>query len=650
MLQFRSKATGGELFVGRDDYLKNRTDGAFRGKPRLCNAIARANDPLRSRTEQDGFPWVTMVLGSGCVEARDLATGSSLEAYPALVRRILKGLDDLPDGTIPADLAGDFTASLIADRLGSSRQATGDVCDATDVHSEADRLGLFTAEVVLCAALLTKLYHHTKATSANAMNRFGDDIAILDDEQQISAEIRSSLLGPVLGILEALDEHETAKDSLPMLDALVKSIKTSLDKPAGGGRRPQLRSDQVKLMTEISWYILTEGTTVYPGWSDMLLHLSIQEDTPSLSAGLVRPKITELRRVPPLIMQRLAAVTEYSWSTLRGESSLRGESPRSDRDRFYDTAAAVLHEQVEYRSQLPKFFRSPLVSAFVTSFDLELEMALWCAPDAQPFVLAVPVNLLIGLPSSKDRAASTCWLGCIIRPAKQPNADLELNDLRNPAEWFVLNDVDLNGPLGSMPFIVRLNGCPLLKLPSLIDEQGAWKPFCLQLLSRLDITCPDEPSDEDDSPLDLEHAILIDEHAAMQQTAIELFTWGTGDTDTEIRHGIPLAITGTPNDHTARFWMVMGVQIGDSIVRYRFASQIASRDLTTRSDSNRVAPEHAGIVINRRIDESVHDLLHWYGFDVVRDDCESFREDLDHYVRHLIVHKRSKKDAECEIK
>jgi hypothetical protein len=273
---------------------------------------------------------------------------------------------------------------------------------------------------------------------------------------------------------------------------------------------------------------------------------------------------------------------------------------------------------------------------------------LW-SQDA-PFTLALPINVLVGIGS--DRTASTCWVGCRIQPARHGDLAAELRGLRTPGEWFMLNDPRRAKELENAPVVVRLNGCPLVSLPGLVGSDGRWTEFCEQILRTIDVRprpAPTTPPGR--QPVQVEHAVLVDEYAAMQLAAIELYTVHGGQADLNIRYGIPTAIAGVTTDSHARFWMVLGVQIGDSVVRYRFASQIASAGMAAVQKPNSVAPEHAGLVVNRRVDAGAHDLLHWYGFDVVKDDCESFHEDLDHYIEHLRApHRRSRPDEECDIR
>ena len=82
--------------------------------------------------------------------------------------------------------------------------------------------------------------------------------------------------------------------------------------------------------------------------------------------------------------------------------------------------------------------------------------------------------------------------------------------------------------------------------------------------------------------------------------------------------------------------MMMGVQVSDSSIRYRFTSQMTvPTSIDGESVKKAASPSRAGLVVNWRTDDTVRDLLGWYNFDVVTDRCENFQVDLQHYLRHL---------------
>ncbi|MGH3785205.1 MAG: hypothetical protein ACRDRG_01340 [Pseudonocardiaceae bacterium] len=644
MLRFISRRTQGESFTGRRDYLKAKAGEAF-DPVWICHAMERANMPLGRRYQEHGFPWMTLVLGSGCLEAREAADGLSVDDLPDAVMALLADQEELPDGSDPARLARVFTESLIEDRLGlrmhTEAPNPAEAPRSVDLASAVTQL---TAPLVLATALLTRLYHQVRAARPRATSRFGDDVAVVEPELRIADEITASVLEPVRKLMGMLDK-EARRDKDRMLVKIISEVSPALFSSADA---PTLKLVHLRLLTELCWYYLTQQTTVYPGWSDLLLYLSAQEEKAALDRGRPRPAFSSIAAGTKPIIKRYEKVTAESWSSLVG-------TQRSDRDRFYETVARLLREQSRVRQNVGKAYTPPIASVFLTTFDLELEMALW-ANHTAPFIVAVPVNLLAEHPGRSDgdtapRLASTCWLGCIVTPDHGLGHDDQLARLRNPHpdQWFLLSShTRYAKEYGSMPVVVRLNGCPLLRLPPLTRD-GQWTDLCAQIIKLLGQQLPPVVAESAASPLDVQHAVLLDEYAAMQQTAAEFFNYRPDQaTQNAVRYGLPIEITGVEASYFARFWTVMGVQVGDSGVRYRFASQMMSP--TMGSSPVRTVPDRSGVVINRRINSAVRDLLYWYGFDVVKARSEDFLLDLDHYVKHLQgPHRRSRWEDPCPI-
>src|ERR1700683_3612514 len=111
---------------GRDEYLAAKVVPWVEPR-RFCNALEEIHSPLGPLYKRSGYPWITLVLGSGCLEAGHDISGTRIHDGPAIVQRLLADTDPLPDGTNAAKLASAFAASLIADRLGlpASRAAGG---------------------------------------------------------------------------------------------------------------------------------------------------------------------------------------------------------------------------------------------------------------------------------------------------------------------------------------------------------------------------------------------------------------------------------------------------------------------------------------------------------------------------------------------
>jgi hypothetical protein len=663
MTQFpsrRASRAGTKTFFerGREEYLAAKVAPQVE-PPRFCNALEEINEPLGNLYKRNGFPWITLVLGSGCLEAGHDISGTRIRDVPAIVRRLLADQPLLPDGTNSAKLASAFAASLIADRLGSPASPNG--VNHVDMAAGPDDPGppaadsfdattnLRTAKLLLCATLLTRLYHLVSAAAPDALSRGGHDKVSLQTGRAGSAELETDALNPALALLDELiasTNQDSAASGDPVLNQALSKIDQSLRPP---GKQPSLRVADIQLLTELCWYSLTLGTSVYPGWSDLLLHLSTRHSPPLFDRWLPRPAFDDIDAACQFVEQRYAAATRLSWEQLVADD-------QSDRERFYATVAGVLRQQAVLRGSTPQSspLQPPIASAFITSFDLELEMAMWRS-STEPFVVAVPMNLLQDVAEPRAaHLASVCWLGCLIRPDHSLPPEEQLDKLRTPAEsdWFLLSgEANYELTYGNYPVLVRMSGSPLMNAPRLWTEDGDWNDLCRRLLKHYNLQMPTELPDLNEPELRIAHVALLDEYSAMQHVASEFYIYQPDRSHERVRHGLPAALTGTRGSAFARFWMMMGVQVSDSSIRYRFASQMTvPRNIDGESVKNPPTPSRAGLVVNWRTDDTVRDLLGWYNFDVVTDRCEKFQGDLQHYLRHLqsSTHKPAARKT-CEL-
>jgi hypothetical protein len=623
---------------GREEYLFSKVAPQVQ-PPRLCNALEEINEPLGGLYKKNGYPWITLVLGSGCLEAGLDIRSTGIRSVPGIVRRLLADQPPLPDGTNSAKLAGAFAASLISDRLGSPDTSGGPGAQseagqpAGPPHSAQSfeaRIGVQTAKLLLCVALLTRLYHLASAAAPEALSRGGYDRASLPPGRAGAAELETDAVKPALELLGELissaQDHHTMTDTV--LARALSKIEESLRREAS------LEVADVQLLTELCWYSLTQGTSVYPGWSDLLLHLSAHNSVALSDRWLPRPAFDDIDAACQFVDERYTDVTRRSWDQLTDEDE-------TDRERFYATVAGVLRQQAALRREAPQSspLQPPIASAFVTSFDLELEMAMWRSSE-EPFVVAVPMNLLQDSADPPAHLASVCWLGCLIRPDHSlPDAG-QLARLRAPAEsdWFVISGLtNYELAYGNYPVIVRISGSPLMEEPRLWTDDGHWNDLCRRLTDHYRLRLPDEPPGRGEPELRMAHVALLDEYSAMQHAASEFYIYQPGsDSSDRVRRGLPAAITGSRSSAFVRFWMMMGVQVSDSSIRYRFASQMTvPTSIDGESGKPRNPPRRAGLVVNWRTDDTVRDLLGWYDFDVVTDRCENFQADLQHYLRHL---------------
>jgi hypothetical protein len=623
---------------GRDEYLISKVAPQVQ-PPRLCNALEEINEPLGALYKKKGYPWISLVLGSGCLEAGLDIRSTGIQRVPGIVRRLLSDEPRLPDGTNPAKLASAFAASLISDRLGRADRNGGADPEPEagqpggrphSEHSFDARVDVEAAKLLLCVALLTRLYHLASAAAPEALSRGGHDRANLPPGRVGSAELETDAVKPALELLGELiacaQDHHTMTDTV-LAQALSK-IEESLR------RDGLLQVADIHLLTELCWYSLTQGTSVYPGWSDLLLHLSAHNSIALFDRWLPRPAFDDIDAACLFVEKRYADVTRQSWDQLRDEDE-------TERERFYATVARVLRQQAALRREAPQSspLQPPIASAFVTSFDLELEMAMWRSSE-EPFVVAVPMNLLQDMADPPAHLASVCWLGCLIQPDHSlPHAD-QLARLRAPTEsdWFVISGLtNYELAYGKYPVIVRISGSPLMKEPRLWTHEGRWNDLCRRLADHYRLRLPDEPPDLNEPELRMAHVALLDEYSAMQHAASEFYTYQPGsDSSDRVRRGLPAAITGSRSSAFVRFWMMMGVQVSDSSIRYRFASQMTvPTSIDGESGRPKLPPKRAGLVVNWRTDDTVRDLLGWYNFDVVTDRCENFQADLQHYLLHL---------------
>ena len=640
-MSFLSRRWEGEPFDTPGEYLRSKSGHYF--EPRLCHVLDWVNQDL-TMYRRHGYPWMTFVLGSGCLEAREVSADVNVDALPQLVASLLKARPDLANES-PARIGLDFVQSLIDDRLGPAIPAVNgppplsvggsDTVDS-DPSSTGDLALAWSAKLALLTALLTRFYHRAKSRQSRALTRLGRDTASLPEASLSWDDIKDELLDPIDQLID-----ELLVDPGPLTQAKLTGVLVRVvHRLHPGNGDTSLGLQDLQLLTELSWFFLTQSSSVYPGWSDLLLSLSIDPHGPGeMESGHPRPAFNDINDGAEFITKRYEEVTKNSWSTVGGI--------QSERDRLYTAVAATLRQQAALRSapgERKSPDKPPPASAFVTTFDLELEMALLKGSD-KPFLVALPVNLVFedtSTETAKPAVAASCWLGCVVRPT----ADSDLEIVTRPSEWFLLTDgawLDYENTLGDTPVVVRLSGCPLIRLPCLSNADGGWTEIGRTIVNHLKLG-----NGLDAGDYELHHAVLLDEYGAMRQAANDFFVVNTGSGNT--RYGLPTRITDGASSSFRRFWMVLGVPVGDSTIRYRFTSHMMSPDFST--EERRGAPRRAGLAVNWHIEPPVRDLLYWYGFDVVRGRCQEFTEEIEHYLAHLSGPPSTRKpqwDRSCPI-
>ena len=166
------------------------------------------------------------------------------------------------------------------------------------------------------------------------------------------------------------------------------------------------------------------------------------------------------------------------------------------------------------------------------------------------------------------------------------------------------------------PVVVRLTGSPLMDPPN--DAQ------LVKVIVDSAIPRPGRATERR-----LTHALLIDEHAGLHQWLPEM--------DPIRKNAIPKDTFGN-TQWSARFWVLVGVQIGDAAVRQRIAALLSSTLLRGERTENDVELSLPGVALVRASEAGDRDVLNWRGIDVVRADFPELTPHLEDCLRRLRNH------------
>ncbi|MEJ7783376.1 MAG: hypothetical protein WKF96_01145 [Solirubrobacteraceae bacterium] len=674
---YRYPVRRGELgrthYASREAYLASTLRNLKGAK--LCQAMHTIPGAERPGEKHpwEGFPWLTPVIGSGCLEL-PVTTNFTAERLAQIVTDHVDEL--MPRTSGPAfpgleairGFAGEFTRELVDTRTSEAQRGPLDGRDDPDVSDVAVRM-------VVLAALLTRFFHLARSLSGTALSRWDDDVAELaysawpDHDARVLASPRKVALQARLLIKALRGDLEDAPSSVRSASAaLLTAIGEGLTPPGDEDARPMtLRLGHLRLVTEIAWYFLHEKSPVYPGWTDLLVRMMLREGQPALAgSGRPRPRFTTIGDLPDVVKHLLSDVTGESW---RSYKPTPDDTP-STRDRLYLAVAEVLWAQSDALTQMaePERRKLPVASAFVTSFDLELDMAMVATSAGRSFYVAVPVHVL-QMEDSND--AAFCWLVAQVEPLEEGLWEEEgrweeqLTRLRQPDNWRLLTELNVGGlPLSNHPTIVHLNGCPLFAAPRLDDDRNA-------LLAR------DLRSVSIEDGAVVRHAVTIDEYLALRQSSAELF-WTTYKSQDQTSRALPRLLTGDGASlRNPRYWMSLGVPMDDPAVRNRFVAQMTLNWVRDHAHAEPPATSSAvnassaggpsgqlggppasllgdapgeheaaaaiesprtdvhGVAVNTRMSADEVGLLNWLGLDVIDGDCREFTADLRHYAAHV---------------
>jgi hypothetical protein len=587
----------------------------------LLEALTEAEEDLTRIRRRTGVPWLTPVVGSGCLSADKGPDSGDVKLVPGQVAAAAATWGLLPDGSLKRDVAERFARSMLRAKLATDERPPD---NSTAVSSPPpDRT--IAAHALLCAQLLSTLYFEVGAMQEGPIEalsvpcRFDRE---LGGPTPRGAELYDSCVVPLLAELASLQHAVAARlpaassVDLKFVNDFADAVRSDLT-----AFRPQVRGSDAALMAEISWHFMVEGTPQYPGWSDLLVLLSFSFNSTDRQHRW--PHLTDLDTARQVLARELKWTTKRSWqSRIRHaeESAARDEESASHREQFYDAVASILVAQAGLSTPETSHHQEsyPPAVAFVTSFDLELEMALLAKQ--VPFRLIVPFYVRR---SASSKAAGYVWLQTVVVPPTDAElGEHQLNALYQPREWsLVIDSARWEADKPGVPAVVRLAGSPLITGP---DLEKATYPWVARLREQLG------------DPTALVGTVLLDEHTALQQWAAELDKPANRDAAPGDRLGLPEQFVAGKEETDARFWFVIGVQLGDDAIRHRTAAIVGAADLRNGVGSKHQArrPRRAGVVINRRSTPYQREVFLWQGLDVVETNYAEVTSALRHVAQH----------------
>ncbi|WP_156354340.1 hypothetical protein [Gordonia sp. HS-NH1] len=602
-----------------------------------------------------GFPWITPVLGSGCLSLAETSAAPTIEAVPTLLAGVSREWGYLPDGTAVPDAVERFALSLVDSKLGRAAADRAAKFDSEIEVAETETTEI-AARAILCARLLTRLYFEAGTLTEGAVTNYNGTLEFSTEllgPTPCGAELADLLVVPLSQQLRILQKEIGSRDEEL---AFVADFAAAVLKDLSGaeGKASVTGSDAI-LMAEVAWHFMTEGTSQYPGWSDLLTQLTLASESAERSHRW--PHLDNLSAARERLHAQIIQTTIDSWASRVGSvrpcgtgTPTSGVDAPSVRDDLYDAVAELLIAQAKLHSQTAseRVDQLPPAVAFVTSFDLELEMALMAA--RVPFRLVVP--FYVG-PSDTPNARAFVWLQTIISvpSAKDQLTHEDLYRLRVTRDWVLLtSQPDPNLDDFSMPIVVRVAGSPLIKVDAIDDLDDDEKPFA----SKAGTTASWVMSLKESlggPAMTLAGTVLLDEYTALHQWAAELAQPPIIDNEKhDERLGLPERLFKGGTDDDARFWFVLGVQLSDEAVRQRTAAVVGTADLRSHVSRGPRSTLRAGVVVNRRTTPNERDVFLWQGLDVVAATYDRVVPAIRHMAAHTSTPKlRRLKGGVCEM-
>jgi len=513
--------------------------------------------------------------------------------------------------------------------------------------------------------------------------------------------------GDVDVLQELADTDERDALEVGSVNKLVTGIITGLTPDDAG----VIRSSNLLTLTEVAWsyivdhFVASSDNNSYVGWAEQLLAIGLAEKF-SQDLPVHRPSLSDAKNRQNGLRSLLNCSTRRraaQWAELTANASLAANAPKAnDLNEAYQVYSGVLATQAlrsyEARQRqtrdsseddqaaptlddddmvipsddeaddqssptddagvhtprpsahlTPPPGTAPAATAYVTTFDLELEIALCFTTPQTPFVVILPCEL-----RGKDGRAAPFWMGYEVGPFPVVGADdsgagidpeVVLQAITNPPveRWFVVSDAEreqtknpygVSSPVmqnmitaGPLAFIIRLAGSPMVSLPdwrALVHAESGSGEDRL----RTEIKSVVGPDVFDRPGQAIIHSLVLEEAQSMNATFPEFLP--------QAHQGLPLGLTNLVPTGYWRYWVLLGVQISEEPMRYRLVAQVSGTPNTV-TPTNTFSAAIAGAAINRRraLTRRATDVLRWMSFTVVEGDVQAMSAPLEHYCRHL---------------
>lgn len=554
--------------------------------------IKRGEDPeaISRARAMAGMPWLTLVVGTGCLND-PTPTSSAADPLPAQLGRVAAELE-LP--TLSDNMPVETLVTRFARSLLETHQASSTPSPSSPI-TDAERV--LAARVVLCAALVSEVYRLSLAQRGGPRPRDTELVPLPSGIAPTALERRVVLLADDLrAVLITLTGAAPANRIF--VAKLVQRIHQDFGTAPGAG----LRAQDVDALAELSWHLMMVGTDHYLGWSELFTLLSVRSS--ELVSGMRSPYFSDLTQVRAFLVTGLERATAASWNDRKADLA-------SERSAFYDqVAATAVRQAVIHEGAVDGQEQFPLSAIFVTGFDLEAELALLY--QGASFIVVAPflVHARVG---TRTEVGFT-WL---MKPVDgESGANTALADITSPTGWQRISSDGFADAATGRPVVVRLTGSPLMDPPNdteLVSELvnagiRRWKQATERRVT---------------------HALLIDEHAGLHHWLPEM--------DGERKNAIPKD-TFSNTQWSPRFWVLVGVQIGDAAVRQRIAALLSSIPLRGLRAEDHAELSLAGVALIRASEAGDRDVLNWRGIDVVRANFPQLTADLSDCAGRLRHH------------